>query len=102
MKETPKDTKEEIKTDAIVEPKVAKPIDESKDDIKKDSVSAEPKVVEPLDEHQEDKTETAKICTDTSKIAEQPPVKTEIVDSKRRSRSLWPTIKPKLVKISKM
>ena len=62
MKETPKDTKEEIKTDAIVEPKVAKPIDESKDDIKKDSVSAEPKVVEPLDEHKEDKTETAKIA----------------------------------------
>lgn len=84
VKETPKDTKEEIKTDAIVEPKVAKPIDESKDDIKKDSVSAEPKVAEPLDEHKEDKTEIAKICTDTSKIAEQPPVKTEIVDSKKK------------------
>ncbi|KAF6072180.1 hypothetical protein FOB64_000235 [Candida albicans] len=70
VKETPKDTKEEIKTDAIVEPKVAKPIDESKDDIKKISLVSNQK--------------NCKDCTDTSTIAEQPPVKTEIVDSKKK------------------
>ena len=42
VKETPKDTKEEIKTDAIVEPKVAKPTDESRMTSKK-ILSAEPK-----------------------------------------------------------